>query len=504
MTQRRAGLRLAILTAFAVLLGTPVAYAGHRQVSIVEDDARMVLGSDATREQALDDVVVLGADTVRAVVAWSRVAPSPTAHQRPAGFNGAEPYAYPSSYWDRYDGLVRGAAARGLNVLLSPASPIPYWASDCPSSAASTHNCRPDPTQFKRFVQALGRRYSGSYADENQGGGILPRVTMWSVWNEPNQGGWLQPQYASVRGKVVPRSPVIYRSLVRAAIRGLQASGHGRDDILLGETAPLGRQTGDPRVRSIAPGAFLRAVLCLGADGKPLKGPAAAEIACANFGFLPVTGFSHHPYTRGGSQPPTSKGNADEITISSGARLRTIIRQAADHHRVPPSLPVYYTEFGFQTNPPDSVFGVSLANQARWINQSDWLAYNDSRVRSVAQYQLYDEPTLAGFQTGLRFLDGTEKPSYAAYRLPIWVSRTATGLNVWGQLRPASDHALETIDIQNAPDGGVFSTVAQAVTTNTKGFINVRIPSMPGRWRLSWTPAKGGPAITSRVAKVGG
>ena len=37
------------------------------------------------------------------------------------------------------------------------------------------------------------------------------------------------------------------------------------------------------------------------------------------------------------------------------------------------------------------------------MNQSDWVAFRDPRIRSVAQYKLVDDPDLAGFQTGLRF-----------------------------------------------------------------------------------------------------
>ena len=77
---------------------------------------------------------------------------------------------------------------------------------------------------------------------------MLPRVTRWSVWNEPNQGGWLTPQSARVAGRTEPQAPSIYRGLVRAAVKGLADSGHRADEVLGGETAPLGRTTGWWRV----------------------------------------------------------------------------------------------------------------------------------------------------------------------------------------------------------------------------------------------------------------
>jgi hypothetical protein len=180
---------------------------------------------------------------------------------------------------------VRGAHARGLDVVLSPASPTPIWASGSKQGkGVALRTCRPSPTQYKRFVQALGRRYSGTYVDESPGGGVLPRVERWSVWNEPNQAGWLTPQYARVRGRVQPQSPVIYRALVRAAAKGLAASGHRSDELLFGETAPIGRRTGTLSNRPIAPGAFLRGALCLDARGRKLsKSAVARALDCGGF-----------------------------------------------------------------------------------------------------------------------------------------------------------------------------------------------------------------------------
>lgn len=482
------------------------AHASKTQLSIFQDDRLLVLSGDATRERTLDDLQALGVDTVHSVAFWHKIAPAPESRRRPSNFDGSDPAAYPPELWDKYDGLVRGATVRGMDLVLSPSAPIPSWASGCPSRRiAQRRTCRPNPTQFKRFVTALGTRYSGEYADENQGRGTLPRVTRWSIWNEPNQGGWLTPQYIKRDGAVVPVSPVLYRGLVRAAIRGLRESGHGSDDILLGETAPIGRRTGTLSTRPTPPGEFLRDVLCLDARGRKLTGRAARDLDCGGFARIPVTGVSHHPYTRGGSRPPTTKGTANEITMSSASRLKAILTAAGKQRRLRAGLPIWYTEYGFQTNPPDDLFGVSLDEQASHINQSDFIAYKDRRVSSVAQYELRDEANLASFQTGLRFNDGRAKPAFDAYRLPIWVARSTAGrLRIWGQVRPAQDDAVEDVEIQNDPDGGEdFQTVETVQTTSRKGFLDVRVPTRPGTWRLRWAPKDGGPAVVSRTARVG-
>jgi hypothetical protein len=365
--------------------------------------------------------------------------------------------------------------------------------------------CRPNVTQFKRFVEALGRRYSGTWADENEGGAPLPRVSRWSVWNEPNQSGWLSPQRAVRGGRAVPVSPAIYRRLLRAAIAGLQATGHGRDQILLGETAPLGRATGPPSERSMSPGDFLRGVFCIDRAGFPLQGAASNALDCGGrFRRLAVTGVAHHPYTRGGSRPPTDRGRGDEITISSVTRLKRVIDLAARRGRIRSRMPIWYTEYGFQTSPPDTLFGLPLRLQAAYLNQSDYIAWRDPRVRSVAQYELRDETNPALFQSGLRFADGRLKPGFLAYRLPIWVVARRSGVRVWGQARPAPDGAGGTVEIQHDPAGGQsFRTVATA-RTNAKGYLYVLVSGhgRGGTWRLSWMPPGADAALTSRIARV--
>jgi hypothetical protein len=493
---RSHAIALACLASLAAAGAQPAA-ASRSQLSIFEDDRTMVLSSPALRESTLDDLRSLGVDVVHSIVFWNRVAPAPDATRRPGGFDGSDPAAYPAANWDRYDALVRGAAARGMSVLLSPASPLPLWASECRGAARARATCRPNVTQFKRFVMALGRRFSGTYADENEGGGVLPRVSQWSVWNEPNQGGWLTPQYVARGGHLVPASPAIYRALVRAAVSALQATGHGGDQILLGETAPIGRTTGAPSQRPMPPGDFLRGVLCVDNTGRASH---AAALDCAGrYARLAVTGVAHHPYTRGGSRPPTDPGGRNEITISSVSRLKRILDAAARHGRIRRGLPIWYTEYGFQTRPPDTIFGVPLNLQAAYLNESDYIAWKDPRVRAVAQYEMRDETNPALFQSGLRFADGRAKPGFSAYRLPIWVVRSGNGVRVWGQVRPAPDGATETVQIQHDPAGGEkFNDVATATTAGRKGFFAAHVTGKgrSGTWRFSWG------ALTSRTARV--
>jgi hypothetical protein len=178
------------------------------------------------------------------------------------------------------------------------------------------------------------------------------------------------------------------------------------------------------------------------------------------------------------------------------SRLRRLLTQAGRAARIPRGLPVYYTEFGFQTNPPDRIFGVRVALQADYVNQSDWMAYRDSSVRAVSQYKLVDEPVLSSFQSGLRFIDGSAKPAYDAYRLPIWVTRSGSNVRVYGQVRPAADSTPQEVEIQVQAPGGAFETVQRVTVNSLKGHFLQTLPARPGVWRLLWN------GLVSREAKV--
>jgi hypothetical protein len=217
-----------------------------------------------------------------------------------------------------------------------------------------------------------------------------------------------------------------------------------------------------------------------------------------------VTGVAHHPYTRGGSLPPTARPHAGEITIASIGRLTHILAQASRQHRLPSGLPIYYTEFGFQTNPPNRLFGLPLALQSTYLDQSTWIAYNNPRVRSVAQYELRDERARGQFKTGLRFVDGRPKPALATYQMPIWVVRAGSGLRVFGQLRATRPRSGQLLEIQNETrPRGAFTTVRTVPVTSPQGFILVSVPLRPGSWRLRWQDPGGGGAVISRVASPG-
>src|SRR3954451_24905479 len=209
-TRRRRVRRIVAVAAALAALPTAPALASTNQQSIIEDEHQMLDLGPAVQARALDDAKNLGADIVRANVIWARIAPKPTSKKRPKHFNGSKPSEYSAAKWAPLDGLVAGAQARGLKVLLTPTGPVPAWASRCKGSVKVRRTCKPDPHEFGAFVRALGRRYK--------------TVTMWSIRNEPNLKAWLSPQYTPSGVQPRLQSAALYRSLARSAIAGLRGT----------------------------------------------------------------------------------------------------------------------------------------------------------------------------------------------------------------------------------------------------------------------------------------
>ena len=70
----------------------------------------------------------------------------------------------PASYdWSAYDAVVDGIKARGWNLLLTVSGPVPRWA----TNGARDTLTRPSPTEFQKFVHAVGAalRHEGRHLE---------------------------------------------------------------------------------------------------------------------------------------------------------------------------------------------------------------------------------------------------------------------------------------------------------------------------------------------------
>ncbi len=440
---KRLTLILAMLCA-AVAIGAPAAHASSTMVTVMQDDALLYRLDGASRERALDEFQALGADVVKVQVYWREVAPA--GRRKPSGFAAADPASYS---WGTYDAVVAGIVARGMQPLLSIGNTAPDWATAKVTRRKGIY--KPSAKEFKLFAEAIGTRYSGSYAG-------LPRVDLWSVWNEPNLYSWLSPQ----RSDGVPASPSIYRNLYLAAHGGLKATGHGSDTILLGELMPLGAD--EPN--KITPVEFLRELACLDSRYRPYKGKTAKRHGCPKkLGRIPTSGIAHHPYNR--FHGIDNAARTGESTIRSLSRITQTVDKIARRGKLPGRLPLWITEYGFQTNPPDRLQN-PVKRVPGYMDESEYIAFRNSRVRSYAQYTLIDEPMTAVWQAGLRFRNGKAKPGiYDAFRMPTFVRpRGVTKAEVWGGLRTAPG---VTATIESREGRGKYAAVGTA-RLNSAGY----------------------------------
>jgi hypothetical protein len=535
MTRWQRILSLGATAAVSALLAAACAGSAHAPAartagvspnlqSILQDDLQLLYASPQNQAKTLEEMKAIGVGVVKVSLIWYLMAPDPHATHAPA-FNGSNPSAYPWGSWSRYDQLDEVAHSLGLRVYFQIVPGDPAWgvAHDVPSGQSHQWSMAPNLRYFGQFVRAVGSRYSGTWHDTQ--GHVIPRVDYWGIWNEPNNWGSLNPWYRNFRGRRQLIEPWLYRGIANTTWNALSATGHRNDTILLGETANYG---------TMPPISFLQDLYCVGPSYRQLTGRSAQAVGCpasisrSKFvaedpGLFRVTGWAHHPY--GFDLPPNAPypvkvyfdgTRAREITLYNINQLEGALGRAfaAYHRNRPGGIPLYLTEWGYVTNPPNILYKTTPSDQATWLDQGEYMAWHDSYVKALAQFNLVDPGTARkqtytqwkfAFTTGLYFQNRKPKPALGAYRLPIWlpVARHGAHVPVWGQLRPANHALTQRGLIQFRGKGSsAWRTLQRVQTTSSQGFFltHVAIRS-PGRVRLAWQdPA--GQTYYSRAASV--
>jgi hypothetical protein len=476
----------------------------------------------------LEEMQRLGADIVRVYLPWSAIAPDPSSRVPPTGFDASNPAAYPQASWSLYDAIVRDARSRGIRVDLTIGSPAPMWAvgpGAPPGAPAGGAEWKPSASAYGAFVRAVASRYSGRFTPPG-GGSPLPRVDFWSIWNEPNYGPDLAPQ--AIDGSTVEVSPLLYRNLVDAAWSALNATGHdpATDTILIGELAPRGITVGDNpgNFSGMVPLRFLRALYCVGSSYRPLRGSAATARGCpsdaAGSAAFPrmhpalfhASGIADHPYPEGVPPNVRTPEEPDYADLASIPELEQTLDTLQRVYRSDARFPIYDTEFGYQTNPPETIYrAISPPLAAYYLNWAEYIHYQDPRIRTYDQYLLSDSPT-ASFATGLEYANGAPKASFYAFRMPLYMPSTSaspgTSLVVWGCARPADVAAKQTGKPQRVAlqfqtrSKGPFKTIRTITLTDPNAYFDVlQSFRQSGLLRSSWQ-YPGGETIYSRTVAL--
>jgi hypothetical protein len=456
--------------ACALRASTGSAAASRDQVTILQDDNQLIGSNGDRRDATLDEWKALGVDVVKLRVDWRDISPD----EKPA--DPADPAAYRAEKWQHYDRAIRGAQQRGMQVFLMLGGHAPKWASEPSPDGLPGGVQRPDPALFGQFVQATGKRYSGDYTappGDYSDPLPLPKVTIWSIWNEPNLASWLAPQ------KEAPR---IYRNLLYAGFDGLNATGHGGETILYGELLPFARGNKTAGVRR-RPLEFLREMACVDKRYRAYKGSQAKKRGCEKFRRLPGVGVAHHPYTLSGG-PGVKSPNKDDASIGEMSRLTKTVDKLRSKKRfaVKAKQSVWSTEFGFQSDPPDP-FQTPIKKVPAYMGEAEWIAYKNRRIVGWSQYPFTDDAIpdsgadrFGGFQSGIKFENGREKPGvYNAFKFPFFVRlASASKVELFGGVRPAGQGAPVTIESRAGK--GKWKRVA-TLKTGPQGYFdrNVKI-----------------------------
>jgi hypothetical protein len=485
---------LAAALAAAVLVPAAAHASTSMETGIADDAALLNEPNDAKAAAAVDAWAKLGIDDVRIFVQWQAIAPANAATKAPVGFNGADPNS-PGYNWARVDRAVDLVSAAGMRPLLVVTGPGPLWASQVPGRHSVRYKPRPD--LFAQFARAAALRYAQA-------------VDRYILWNEPNLPLWLQPQNTCRGSKCTPYAPHLYRKLVRAAYPAIKTVDPTAT-VLFGALAPNGENSTKQNAKT-RPLAFIRSMGCVKVTlTRDRSGP------CSSFKPLTADGFAYHPHATK-LAPDAIQAQPDNASIGDLARLKATLdgtqRAGGLKKAGGGKFGLYFTEWGYQTNPPDKTRGVSYAKQSRWLQQGAYIAYRDPRVKLLTQYEWRDEGArrtatdpYAGWQSGLLRSNDRPKPSLKSFANPFFVNQKpgSRAARLWGQVRPGITHS---VTVQRRKAGSTRWTTVRVITTNGDGYWTLnQTVSATADYRFRWQPtdaygAPVGPLRTSDVLRA--
>ena len=446
-------LAVTVLASLAIVptASAAVAYRGVQLHSLWSSS------SDESMARELDLVRDLGANAVRADIAWSSL--------QTDGPNG-----YSDWYVEKLDAFVAGAEARGMKVIANLWS-TPCWASSALETLKQgcegawwdrgvTKYMPRNPLDYARTAQWLTARYG-------------TKLAALEVWNEPNHENFL----------TAADPAAAYAPLVKA-------------------TYPLAKE-GNPDVPvlagalSFADRAFLDRLYALGIKGS-------------------YDGISVHPYNEWRAPGDMWQDDWKKYTLIPG--LRSI---RAAQQTVGDNTPVWITEFGWTNCNGSDRWCVSAEQQASYLQDSFGLIDAEPYVKSAVVYNLRDKGTDRSYTEdnfGLMTRDYAPKPAYAAVRAawsgvrrpgppapapkpskarpkpskavqPVKLYLTSAAesrrtLSVRGRVRGSS---IGTINVTAfyAGKGQRFRRVARRKAPIRRGRFNARMaPFRHGRWKV--------------------
>src|SRR6266404_6252360 len=210
--------------------------------------------------------------------------------------------------WASFDAVLQPLRAAGITALVTIYG-SPSWA-----NGGHPANWLPSTGAIGDFAYAAAKHY--------------PWVHMWTAWNEPD-----------TRVFSVPVSPGLYvQRVLNPMYAGLHAASRSN---LVGGGVTGPRQP---------PGGMSPLAFMLGMRAARARLDAYAQ--------------NPYPVTPGETPTRTPCATCGSLTMAVLPTIR------ADVTRLFGAKPLWLTEYGYQTNPPDRILGVSLARQAQYLSDA--------------------------------------------------------------------------------------------------------------------------------------
>ncbi len=306
---------------------------------------------------------------------------------RPEVATDPDDFAYD---WEIYDRTVNYGAQYGVKIMFSIFG-TPTWAN---KGKGLTYA----PTNFldlQKFAIAAAKRYSGTF--EGTDGRNLPAVRLWTAWNEPNNPLQLKPQYRKVGRTFVMQSARDYARICNAVYNGIHQTLIRNEKVACGVTSPRGNNNPNPKGStrpSVSPLAFLR--------------------AAKKAGMRRFDAYAHQPYYGKKTEKPNTRP-----TARTAVGLGNIGDLITELTRLYGRKPLWITEYAYQTNPPDKLFGVTYKQQADYLRQAFAIARKNPRIDLMLWFLVRDDTSPFGWQSGFFTPRGVKKPAFTAFqRLP--------------------------------------------------------------------------------------
>jgi hypothetical protein len=284
--------------------------------------------------------------------------------------------------------VARAAEVRDMELLITAYASRPRFA---PVSEEEQQN-------YAEFMATLARE--------------LPTARNFAVWNEPNLNSFWLYQFDESGNDIAARD---YTGLLARTYDALKAVSP-KIKVYGGNLAPRGFDDAESPRPTHSPSAFIRDM-----------GTAFRESGRTK----PVMDvFALHPYNTRSSIPPGQPHTGTSLGFGDYDKLVDLLGQAFDRTAQPGTdLPIAYTEYGVQSEIPESAQGpytnlqsplgkdaVSEETQAKYYREAFELAACQPTVIAVYIFHLFDEADLNRWQSGPYYADAKPKSSLPAIR----------------------------------------------------------------------------------------